>query len=97
MLDPSINTEHNGDVRRCRVRAGVLEPEGIVEIKLRKDKVVKLMERLDEKYAALKKDSKDTEKTPEERASATDMLDQRTEVLAPTYQQLALLYADLHE
>ena len=72
-------------------------PEGVVEIKLRKDKVLKLMERLDEKYAALKKDSNDPEKTAEQREAAANQLDQRTEVLTPTYQQLALLYADLHE
>ncbi len=29
-------------------RAGVLEPEGIVEIKMRRDKLLGLMERLDE-------------------------------------------------
>lgn len=97
VLDPSINSEHMEMYADVEARAGVLEPEGVVEIKLRKDKVLKLMERLDEKYAALKKDSTDSEKTPEEREAAANDLDQRTEVLAPTYQQLALLYADLHE
>ena len=35
-------------------RAGVLEPEGIVEIKMRRDKIQTLMERLDSTYASLK-------------------------------------------
>jgi acetyl-CoA carboxylase/biotin carboxylase 1 len=78
-------------------RAGVLEPEGIVEIKMRRDKIVKLMERLDSTYASLKRDSNDTSKTPEQRATASSALASRETFLQPTYQQIALLYADLHE
>ncbi|KAF7370658.1 hypothetical protein MSAN_00698800 [Mycena sanguinolenta] len=78
-------------------RAGVLEPEGIVEIKMRKDKLVKLMERLDSTYASLKRDSNDASKTPEERAAASSALASRETFLQPTYQQIALHYADLHD
>ncbi|OBZ66885.1 hypothetical protein A0H81_13188 [Grifola frondosa] len=78
-------------------RAGVLEPEGIVEIKMRRDKILKLMERLDSKYAALKKDSTDTSKSAEARAEAADELAKRETLLQQTYRQIALLYADLHD
>jgi acetyl-CoA carboxylase/biotin carboxylase 1 len=78
-------------------RAGVLEPEGIVEIKMRRDKILTLMERLDSTYAKLKHASKDTTKTAEERAQATQAPANREVFLQPTYKQLALLYADLHE
>ena len=38
--------------------AGVLEPEGIVEIKMRRDKILTLMERLDSTFSSLKRASK---------------------------------------
>lgn len=55
------------------------------------------MERLDEPYAQLKADSKDSTKTTEERAEASRALVARETLLMPTYKQIALLYADLHE
>ncbi|CAK5267587.1 unnamed protein product, partial [Mycena citricolor] len=97
VLDPSINPEQMEMYADVDARAGVLEPEGIVEIKMRKDKLVKLMERLDSTYAQLKRDSSDASKTPDERASASIDLAARETLLQPTYQQIALLYADLHD
>lgn len=97
VLDPAINSEQMEMFADVDARAGVLEPEGIVEIKLRRDKILALMERLDSTYASLKRDSKDASKTPEERASATADLATRERFLQPTYKQIALLYADLHE
>ncbi|TFY80056.1 hypothetical protein EWM64_g3963 [Hericium alpestre] len=79
------------------LRGGVLEPEGIIEIKMRRDKIITLMERLDSQYAMLKKESKDASKTAEERAAAADLLEKREQLLQPTYKQMALLYADLHD
>ena len=55
------------------------------------------MERLDEEYASLKRESSDGSKTAEERATAAAALERREAVLQPTYKQIALLYADLHE
>ncbi|KAH9992745.1 acetyl CoA carboxylase [Russula compacta] len=98
VLDPSINAEGQMEMYAdVEARAGVLEPEGIVEIKMRRDKIVQLMERLDAPYASLKKDSKDASKTPEERATAAESLEKRETILQPTYKQVALLYADLHD
>jgi acetyl-CoA carboxylase/biotin carboxylase 1 len=79
------------------VRAGVLEPEGIVEIKVRRDKILKLMERLNSVFASLKKESVDQSKTAEERAAAVEKLAVREKHLEPSYKQAALLYADLYE
>ncbi len=55
------------------------------------------MERLDEKYAILKKTSKDPTLGEKERAEAAEQLAEREATLMPTYKQIALLYADLHE
>ncbi|KAG1770605.1 carboxyl transferase domain-containing protein [Suillus placidus] len=97
VLDPSINPEKMEMYADVKARAGVLEPEGIVEIKMRRDKILTLMERLDSMYAELKHASKHTTKTPKERAQATEALADREVFLQPTYKQLDLLYADLHE
>lgn len=75
----------------------VIEPEGIVEIKMRKEKLTSLMDRLDTTYSAYKKASKDQSCSAEERAAASSELAKRESDLMPTYKQIALLYADLHE
>ncbi|KAJ7672696.1 acetyl-CoA carboxylase [Mycena rosella] len=97
VLDPSINPEQMEMYADVEARAGVLEAEGIIEIKMRRDKIVKLMERLDSTYASLKRNSNDASKTPEERAAASSALASRETFLQPTYKQIALLYADLHD
>ncbi|KAI0918018.1 hypothetical protein AcV5_002805 [Taiwanofungus camphoratus] len=97
VLDPSINSQQMEMYADVEARAGVLEPEGIVEIKMRRDKILKLMERLDSTYASLKKDSADVTKSAEERAAAAEALAERETLLQPTYKQIALLYADLHD
>lgn len=40
VLDPSINAEHMEMHADIDARADVLEPEGIIEIKMRRDKIV---------------------------------------------------------
>lgn len=97
VLDPSINSSKMEMYADVDARAGVLEPEGIVEIKMRRDKVLSLMERLDPTYMSLKVASKDPSKAAEEKAAATEALAERETFLQPTYKQIALLYADLHE
>jgi acetyl-CoA carboxylase/biotin carboxylase 1 len=97
VLDPSINSAQMEMYADVDARAGVLEPEGIIEIKMRRDKILGLMERLDSKYAALKQESKDGSKPEAERTAAASALAQRETLLQPVYKQIALLYADLHE
>ncbi|KAL0575912.1 acetyl-coenzyme-A carboxylase [Marasmius crinis-equi] len=97
VLDPSINSDQMEMYADVEARAGVLEPEGLVEIKLRREKLLWLMERMDSEYASLKKTSKDESKTADERASAATALTKRETLLQPTYKQIALLYADLHD
>jgi acetyl-CoA carboxylase/biotin carboxylase 1 len=64
---------------------------------VRRERLLALMERLDDQYAQLKIDSKDSTKTADERAEASRALAARETLLMPTYKQIALLYADLHE
>ncbi|TNY18634.1 acetyl-CoA carboxylase [Rhodotorula diobovata] len=98
VLDPSINA--NGMMEMYvdeTARAGVLEPEGIVEIKLRKDKILALMDRLDPTYHALKVKSTDASLSPADAASVKSDLAAREKVLLPLYQQIALQFADQHD
>ncbi|KZS94649.1 acetyl CoA carboxylase [Sistotremastrum niveocremeum HHB9708] len=97
VLDPSINSAQMEMYADVDARAGVLEPEGIIEIKMRRDKVLGLMERLDPSYASYKKDSKDAALSAEQRTQASEKLVARETELQSTYKQIALLYADLHD
>ncbi|EJD34911.1 hypothetical protein AURDEDRAFT_117527 [Auricularia subglabra TFB-10046 SS5] len=97
VLDPSINSEQMQMYADVDARAGVLEPEGVVEIKLRREKLLGLMDRLDPAYAEFKRASTDKTKSAEERVEATEKLAAREQELQPAYKSLALLYADLHD
>ncbi len=55
VIDPTINPAAMEMYADAESRGGVLEPEGIVGIKYRKDKQLETMARLDPKYADLKK------------------------------------------
>ncbi|GAA5920490.1 hypothetical protein JCM1841_003513 [Sporobolomyces salmonicolor] len=98
VLDPSINA--NGMMEMYAdetARAGVLEPEGIVEIKLRKDKLLAMMDRLDPTYRELKLKSTDATLSPADAAAAKADLAAREKILYPLYSQVALQLADLHD
>ncbi|KAG8851514.1 acetyl-coenzyme-A carboxylase [Tulasnella sp. 330] len=97
VLDPSINPEQMQMYADEESRGGVLEPEGIVEIKIRRDRLLGLMDRLDPTYASLKKASKDTGTSEADRTAAATQLTERETNLTPTFKQMALLYADLHD
>jgi len=78
-------------------RGGVLEPEGIVNIKYRKDKQLETMARLDPEYGRLRAQLADktlpTDKLNEIKSAATA----REQLLLPVYMQVSLQFADLHD
>lgn len=77
-------------------RAGVLEPEGIVEIKFRKERMLAMMDRLDPTYRDLKAQAA-AEGTSEQSAALKDALVAREKSLWATYSQMAVHFADLHD
>lgn len=97
VLDPSINPEYMSMFVDNDSRGGVLEPEGIVEVKYRKPKVQATMARLDQEYAQLKAAAEDTKLNAEEKSAALAKLESREKHLAPAYQSIALEFADLHD
>jgi acetyl-CoA carboxylase/biotin carboxylase 1 len=78
-------------------RGGVLEPQGIVEIKYRKSKLLSTMERLDSKYTELKKQLDDPTKSKEELVTLSSHIKKYEEACLGVYEQAAVELADLHD
>ena len=78
-------------------RGGVLEPEGIVNIKFRRDKQLETMARLDATYAELKAQSLDKSLSSDKQSDIKVKLQQREQLLLPVYSQISLQFADLHD
>jgi len=98
VLDPSINANGMMEMYADQTaRAGVLEPEGIVEIKFRKDKMLAMMNRLDSSYRDLKAQAEDAQTSADQAGALKEQLSAREKHLWPTYSQLAISFADLHD
>lgn len=100
VVDPTINSDMMEMYADVEARAGVLEPEGMVGIKFRRDKLVAAMERLDPEYRELKQKVKSAEsnkENPEETAKVSAQLQAREKLLMPVYQQISVQFADLHD
>lgn len=78
-------------------RGGVLEPEGIVNIKFRREKQLETMARLDPEYGALRKQLSDTTLSKDAMAQVKTRLSARENLLLPVYMQVSLQFADLHD
>ncbi|KAJ2988249.1 hypothetical protein NUW58_g4081 [Xylaria curta] len=97
VVDPTINPiamEMYADVES---RAGVLEPEGIIGIKYKKDKQLETMARLDPTYAALKKQAADKDLPKDELEYLKTKMTAREKQLLPIYAQISIQFADLHD
>ena len=97
VVDPTINPDAMEMYADVDARGGVLEPEGIVGIKYRKEKLLATMERLDAEYARLKAAAEDAGAPPQKRAEARKRMAARENALLPVYTQVALQFADLHD
>lgn len=78
-------------------RGGVLEPEGIVGIKYRKEKQLETMARLDPTYGDLKRKSLDKSLSTAQQTEIKNKMTERETLLLPVYLQIALQYSDLHD
>ena len=78
-------------------RGGVLEPEGIVNIKFRRDRQLETMARLDTPYAELKAQLADKSLSPEDQSEIKLKMTERENLLLPVYGQISLQFADLHD
>ena len=78
-------------------RGGILETEGIVSIKYRKERQLETMARLDSVYGDLKKRLQDKSLSAEEQNKIKAKMTEREDLLLPVYMQISLQYADLHD
>lgn len=96
VVDPTINPDMMEMYADVNSRAGVLEPEGMVGIKYRRDKLLATMERLDPTYAELKK-KLNGKLDQEEFSRVSAKLVAREKALMPIYAQVSVQFADLHD
>ena len=78
-------------------RGGVLEPEGIVGIKFRKDRQLETMARLDPAYGDLRRQLADKSLSSEQMSEVKSKMTERENLLLPVYGQISLQFADLHD
>lgn len=97
VVDPTINPEQMEMYADEDSRGGVLEPEGIVGIKYRREKQLETMARLDPTYGQLVAQSKEKNLNKETLESVKVKMAEREQILGPVYQQIALQFADLHD
>lgn len=97
VVDPTINPECMEMYADEDSRGGVLEPEGIVNIKFRRDKQLETMARLDPTYAELKASLLDKSLTQDQQSDIKVKMSEREQLLLPVYSQISLQFADLHD
>ncbi|KAI1611633.1 acetyl-CoA carboxylase [Exophiala viscosa] len=97
VVDPTINPEQMEMYADEESRGGVLEPEGIVGIKYRREKQLETMARLDPTYGQLKAQLSAKDLAPEQLNDIKVKMTEREQLLGPIYQQIALQFADLHD
>ena len=96
-MDPTINPQMMEMYADEDSRGGILEPEGIVNIKYKKDRQIETMARLDPTYAELKKKSMEKGLTAARQNEIKAKMTERENLLLPVYLQIALQYSDLHD
>lgn len=97
VIDSSINEDMMEMYADEKSRAGILEPEGVVELKFRKEKLLGCMSRLDPYYASLKKQLQDSNLSQDQLFQIKNKINEREKLLLPIYQQIIIQYADLHD
>lgn len=96
-MDPTINPDSMEMYADEDARGGVLEPEGIVNIKFRRDKQLETMARLDTTYAELKASLSDKSLSHDQLSDIKVKMSEREQLLLPVYSQISLQFADLHD
>lgn len=97
VVDPTINPQFMEMYADQDSRGGVLEPEGIVGIKYRKEKQLETMARLDPTYGDLKRKLNDPATPQDQLQTIKSQMTHREQLLLPVYGQISLQFADLHD
>ena len=97
VVDPTINPQFMEMYADEDSRGGVLEPEGIVGIKYRKERQLDTMARNDPVYGELKRKLNDKDTPEAELKDIKAKMNEREKLLLPIYGQIAIQFADLHD
>lgn len=97
VLDPTINPEFMEMYSAEDGRGGVLEPSGTVEIKFRDRDLRDAMRRLDPQLMDLHQKAKSSSADDEQRKQLLRQIKAREDELIPTYRQVAIEFAGLHD
>ncbi|XP_044017806.1 acetyl-CoA carboxylase isoform X2 [Aphidius gifuensis] len=96
VVDTTINPRHMEMFADTTSRGGVLEPEGIVEIKFRKKDIIKTIHRVDNEIIKLK-EKITAGISPEDKSIIEAEIKTRENILTPMYHQVAVHFSDLHD
>ncbi|KAK9460780.1 acetyl-CoA carboxylase [Lipomyces oligophaga] len=97
VIDPTINADQMEMYADEEARAGVLEPEGMVGIKYRREKLLDTMARIDPVYGDLKRQLAIKDLDPATMSQLKAKLVEREAALLPVYRQVSIQFADLHD
>lgn len=97
VVDPTINPQFMEMYADEDSRGGVLEPEGIVGIKYRRERQLETMARNDPTYGALKRKLNDPATPQDQLQTIKAEMNEREKLLLPIYGQIAIQFADLHD
>eukprot|EP01080_Neovahlkampfia_damariscottae_P011048 gene11048-3756_t len=96
VVDPSINPEMMEMYADKTSTAGILEPNGTVEIKFRKDELINTIKRLDDKHIQLTQKLNSTE-DQKEKDEIKQQIQSRELKLLPIYQNIAESFVVLQD
>lgn len=94
VIDPTINESYMEMYADPESRGGVLEPEGVVEVKFKLKDLLKTMARIDPVIQGLREKLSKPEMTQTEKRGLEQQLNQREELLAPMYRQVYIIGVD---
>ncbi|XP_063700172.1 acetyl-CoA carboxylase isoform X3 [Culicoides brevitarsis] len=97
VLDSLINPEYMESYADPESRAGVLEPEGIVEVKFREKDITKTIHRIDPVVLKLKEELAKANGDKETLTNTENKIKERTSLLLHAYHTVAIHFADLHD
>jgi len=97
VLDSKINPERIEMYADPTARGGVLEPEGMVEIKYRDSQLYKTMHRLDPVIKSLKSSDGQQQPGVVQQSSNESSVSSRQQALLQAYRSVAVGFADMHD
>ena len=97
VVDTKINPERIEMYADTTARGGVLEPEGMVEIKYRDSQLIKTIHRLDPVVQALKREGDNASTSPAAKHGNESAIQARQQTLLQPYRAVAVGFADMHD